>query len=1018
MPLRVRCIGIDRHLSPQVSELAGARRDATAIWALLCDTIPGLDARLLVDEQATAREIRQVLSEVLASATSDDDVVLAFAGHGTRDHRLVAHDTASDDYEGTTLSMADLASMFRSTQARSAICILDCCFSGAAPARVLDDSPLTRSFALDERSFGGSGRIMITASRFDESAYEHPERRHGLLTNALITVLSRAGTRTGAPTVSLATAFDEVLEIVRADAAAIGCTQTPVLLGLIEGGLTIPTLCPGARFKDAFPETARPVVEASILELRAYRLPQSLLDVWSERFPAGLNALQLDAINKHGILAGESVLVVAPTSSGKTFVGELASLRAVTEGRKAVFLLPYRAIVNEKYDQFTALYGSRLGLRVIRCSGDYSDERLLFIQGKYDIALLTFEMFLGLATGSPAVLPRIGLIVLDEAQFISEPNRGIVVELILTFLRTARRRGIVPQVITLSATMGALNHFDEWLGCKSLVTTTRPVPLEFGVLDRLGTFETISQEGKCEVRQMLQAHVIQQRRGKPSSQDVIVPLVQQLLRDPIAREKVLVFRNQRGPAEGCAAYLAEALGLPPATSTLAALPTLDSSAASEALRGTLAGGVGFHSSNLNRDERAVVERAFRDPDSAVRVLVATSTVAAGINTPASTVIIAEHGFSWENRDYSVGETQNMAGRAGRLGFRETGRSIMLAETPFERRQLFERYVAASPGPVTSSFTDEAQETWLIRLFLQVDAVRREDVVSLLANTFAGFLAARRDPKWRSRTEAETGALVLGMEAQGLLEADSSQMLRLTLLGRACGASSLELRSALSLVETLRKLPCGALTPPALMALLQGLPELDRQYTPIFKRGSGEAKWTREAGAIFGSLVVGRLQAHAENLLCYYARAKRACMLHAWTSGVPMRDIENGFSLNPFNRVGAGDVRATADLTRFHLHSAFKIAQLAVPESAPDAEATDALLQQLETGLPSKALDLLALPVPLSRGEYLALIAAGFATASAVQSAPEEVVAGAITLARAKQISDSVRRPELSRKIIA
>ena len=72
------------------------------------------------------------------------------------------------------------------------------------------------------------------------------------------------------------------------------------------------------------------------------------------------------------MLDGNSLLVVAPTSSGQDHVGELAAIRAVTAGKKAAFLLPYRALVNEKFEDFSARF-SPAGLRVVRCSGDASD---------------------------------------------------------------------------------------------------------------------------------------------------------------------------------------------------------------------------------------------------------------------------------------------------------------------------------------------------------------------------------------------------------------------------------------------------------------------------------------------------------------------------------------------------------------------------------------------------------------------------------------------------------------------
>jgi helicase len=197
----------------------------------------------------------------------------------------------------------------------------------------------------------------------------------------------------------------------------------------------------------------------------------------------------------------------------------------------------------------------------------------------------------------------VGLVVLDEAHFITDPSRGITVELLLTYLLSIRERGIAPQLITLSAVIGGTNDFDTWLDCQLLMSEHRPVPLIEGVIDRTGTFQYLDADGQTQTEQFIPRSAAIQRRDKPSGQDVIVPLVKQLVG---AGEKVIVFRNQRGKAQGCASYLANALGLPAATEILSLLPTRDNTMTSAKLRECLSGGTAFHTSNLHREEREIV----------------------------------------------------------------------------------------------------------------------------------------------------------------------------------------------------------------------------------------------------------------------------------------------------------------------------------------------------------------------------------------------------------------------------
>src|SRR5262249_20453759 len=162
--------------------------------------------------------------------------------------------------------------------------------------------------------------------------------------------------------------------------------------------------------------------------------------------------------------------------------------------KKAAFLLPYRALVNEKFEEFSKRY-SAAGLRIMRCSGDATDGIGPVLAGRYDLSFFTYETFLNLALGSPRLLNQLGLVVVDEGQFITDPHRGITVELIFSLLLRARQRGVCPQLVTLSAVIGNLNNFDRWLDLPLLLSRERPVPLIEGVLDRRGTYQFIDADG-------------------------------------------------------------------------------------------------------------------------------------------------------------------------------------------------------------------------------------------------------------------------------------------------------------------------------------------------------------------------------------------------------------------------------------------------------------------------------------------------------------------------------------------
>jgi helicase len=447
---------------------------------------------------------------------------------------------------------------------------------------------------------------------------------------------------------------------------------------------------------------------------------------------------------------------------------------------------------------------------------------------------------------------------------------------------------------------------------------------------------------------------------------VIVPLVQKLVANG---EKVIVFRNSRGAASGCAQYLARELGLPPAQGVLHELPDGDRSVMSENLRTALAGGTAFHNGDLTREERIAVEQGFRAATGGIKVLVATSTVAAGVNTPASTVIIVETDFPGAGGPvpYTVATFKNMAGRAGRLGYETEGKAIAIAESMTDQRQLFRRYAQGHPEPIRSSFSDRNPGTWVIRLLAQVSGIERAAVVDLLSNTYGGYLATLHDPGWRPRMIAGLEQLVTRMIQQGLIE-DEYGRLKLTILGRACGESPLDLESAMRAVDLIRRLPVADVRIENLLVLTEALPERDADYTPQV-RGVGEARWQQEAARQFSPSVASLLRIGAASDRDLYARCKRALIVRNWIDGRATNEIERYFSANPYIPVGHGDIRGYADGCRFLLESVIRIASI-ILGTAESPDEANAFYKRLELGIPTEALPLLHGEILLNRGEIL------------------------------------------------
>lgn len=228
-------------------------------------------------------------------------------------------------------------------------------------------------------------------------------------------------------------------------------------------------------------------------------------------------------------------------------------------------------------------------------------------------------------------------------------------------------------------------------------------------------------------------------------------------------------------------------------------------------------------------------------------------------------------------------------------------------------------------------------------------------------------------------------LVARLLQAGLAEQDGD-LIHLTLLGRACGSSSLSFESSLRLIELMRQLNAAQTGPAQVLGIIQVLAEMDAIYTPVMKRGRSESVRASEVAQRFGHPMMQGLQRYCRDEFEFWARCKRASLLHDWIEGTPVDVLEKRFSTTPFQgAIGYGDIIRIADGGRFHLRSAHQILSAQFPDQPVFLAALDQLLRRLEFGLPAAALPLTVIPVALTRGHYLALFAAGCATADDVKN---------------------------------
>ena len=182
------------------------------------------------------------------------------------------------------------------------------------------------------------------------------------------------------------------------------------------------------------------------------------------------------------VLSGSNTLLAIPTASGKSLVAYIGIIRRLLidePGSKAVYIVPLKALASEKHEDLVALGGS-VGLTVGLGIGDASGEAKKI--DECDILVCTSEKLDSLMRNRSELMANVSIVVADEFHLMNDSTRGPTLEINLTRLRYLRPKA---QIIALSATVGNCNELAEWLDANLILSSWRPVALEYSTFHDL-----------------------------------------------------------------------------------------------------------------------------------------------------------------------------------------------------------------------------------------------------------------------------------------------------------------------------------------------------------------------------------------------------------------------------------------------------------------------------------------------------------------------------------------------------
>ena len=688
-------------------------------------------------------------------------------------------------------------------------------------------------------------------------------------------------------------------------------------------------------------------------------LPPGVTDHLRDQGIEELYPPQAEAVEA-GVTDGESVVASVPTASGKTLIAELAMLSAVKRGGKALYIVPLRALASEKKAEFEEFeqYGVSVGVS----TGNYeSDGEWLSTK---DVIVATSEKVDSLVRNGAGWIEDLSCVVADEVHLIDDPQRGPTLEVTLAKLRQLNP-GL--QTVALSATVGNAGDIAAWLDAELVDSTWRPIDLKKGV--HYGNALHLDDGTQRE---------LDVRSGEKQTAAVV--------RDTLADGgSSLVFVNSRRNAEAASRRLADTVE-PHLTDeerddlagVAEEIRDVSDTETSDDLADAVAKGAAFHHAGLASDHRALVEDAFRD--RLLKVISATPTLAAGVNTPSRRVVVRD----WRRYDGTAGgmqpldvlEVHQMMGRAGRPGMDPYGEAVLVASSHDELDELFDRYVYADPEPVRSKLAAEpALRTHVLATIATGFAGSREELLAFLERTLYYSQSTEE-----GRLERVTDDVLEYLQRNEFVE-DDGDTLTATALGHTVSRLYLDPMSAAEIVDGLRAVD-GRPSALGLYHLVSRTPDMYELYLR-----SGDHEEYMELCYERESELLGKTPSEFEEnrFEDWLSALKTAKLLEDWASETDEDHITERYG------VGPGDIRGKVDTAEWLLNAAEQLAnELEVGEETAIREAR----KRVQYGVGEELLDLAGVR-SVGRKRARRLYEAGIETRADLREADKSVVLSAL-----------------------